>query len=153
MSSLALYLLGLPRVERDGAPVRLRRRKAVALLAYLAVSGQRHGRDALATLLWPEFDQQRARAGLRVVLSSLRESLGEDALEVDRESVALGANAGLWLDVSEFRERLVSCEGHGHPPEEPCPSCVSALTAAVAVYGDDFLAGFTLPDSPTYDEW
>jgi len=62
MSSLALFLLGPPRIERDGAPVHLDRRKAVALVAYLAATGQRHRREALAALLWPDQDQAR-RAG------------------------------------------------------------------------------------------
>ena len=65
MSRLALYLLGPPRVERDGAEVSIPRRKALALLAYLAVTGQRQRRDALATLLWPEHDQHTARTYLR----------------------------------------------------------------------------------------
>lgn len=39
MSRLALYLLGPPRVERDGVPVPIHRREALALLAHLAVSG------------------------------------------------------------------------------------------------------------------
>ena len=57
MSRLALYLLGPPRLELDGEPVEVPRRKAVALLAYLAVTGGHHSRDSLATLLWPEYDQ------------------------------------------------------------------------------------------------
>ena len=77
MSRLALYLLGPPRIERDGHPVDVRRRKAVALLAYLAVTGQGHSRDALATLFWPEHDQSHARAGLRRALASLKKGLGE----------------------------------------------------------------------------
>ena len=51
MSGLALYLLGAPRIERDGVPIRLDRRKATALLAYLAVTGVRHRRDSLVNLL------------------------------------------------------------------------------------------------------
>jgi len=51
MPKLALYLLGPPRVELDGQAVPLGRRKAVALLAYLALTRQPHSRDALATLL------------------------------------------------------------------------------------------------------
>jgi len=35
VSRLALHLLGPPHIERDGAPITIRRRKAVALLAYL----------------------------------------------------------------------------------------------------------------------
>lgn len=44
MSTLALYLLGPPRLELDGEPVQIGRRKAVALLAYLATEGGRHSR-------------------------------------------------------------------------------------------------------------
>ena len=33
------------------------------------------------------------------------------------------------------------------------PECLAHLTAAVELYSEDFLAGFTLPDSPTFDEW
>jgi DNA-binding SARP family transcriptional activator len=77
MSSLALSLLGPPCIERDGVPVHVPRHKAVALLAYLAVTGQTHRRDALATLLWPEHDQSHARAGLRRALAALKGVLGE----------------------------------------------------------------------------
>jgi DNA-binding SARP family transcriptional activator len=75
MSSLTLSLLGPPCVERDGALVHVPRHKAIALLAYLAVTGQTHRRDALATLLWPEHDQSRARAGLRRALAALKGAL------------------------------------------------------------------------------
>ena len=89
MSRLALYVLGPPRIERDGVPVQIRRRNIVALLAYLAVTGRSHSRDALATLFWPEHDQSGARAGLRRTLASLKKALGAGWLEVSRESVGL----------------------------------------------------------------
>ena len=49
----------------SGRELALKRRKAMALLAYLAVTGRSHSRDSLATLLWPELDQSTARARLR----------------------------------------------------------------------------------------
>ena len=52
MSRLALYLLGPPHLELDGEEIHVGRRKAVALLTYLAVTGRSHSRDSLATLLW-----------------------------------------------------------------------------------------------------
>ena len=76
MSQLSLYLFGPPRLELDGIPVHIPRRKAMALLAYLAVSSQSHSRDALATLLWPENDQSSARAELRRTLSVLNRAWG-----------------------------------------------------------------------------
>jgi DNA-binding SARP family transcriptional activator len=111
MTRLTLYLLGLPRVEVDNREVRISRRKALALLAYLAVTGQSHTRDALATLLWPEQDQSRARSSLRSALVSLRRALGNEWLETDRESVGLSegvgpstdSGRGFWLDVAKVR--------------------------------------------------
>ena len=71
MSHLALYLFGPPRLVLDDQPIHIPRRKATALLAYLAVSDQNHSRDVLATLLWMENDQGSARAELRRALSTL----------------------------------------------------------------------------------
>jgi DNA-binding SARP family transcriptional activator len=153
VSSLALYVLGPPRVELDGEPVAIDRRKALALLVYLAITRQDHSRDALATLFWPEYDQSRARGGLRSALWSLTKALGEGWLEVDRESVRLKPEADAWLDVDAFQDRLEECRTHDHPPDQPCPACLSPLAEAAALYRDDFLAGFTLPDSPGFDEW
>ena len=93
MSRLVLHLLGPPRLELDGEPVHIGRRKAVALLAYLAVTVRSHSRDSLATLLWPEYDQSRARANLRRALSLLNRTLGEGWLTTDREIAGLNPEA------------------------------------------------------------
>jgi predicted ATPase/DNA-binding SARP family transcriptional activator len=150
---LALYLLGPPRIELDGEPVQISRRKVVALLAYLAVTGTPHSRDALATLLWPEHNQSRARAYLRRVLSELNRTLGEGILAIDRESSGIDPAAAVWLDVNEYRQQLAACETHGHPAAEVCSDCLAPLEEAITLYEDDFLAGFTLRDSLDFDEW
>jgi DNA-binding SARP family transcriptional activator len=153
MPRLALHLLGPPRIEVNGEPVHIGRRKAVALLTYLAVTSARHSRDALATLLWPEQDQSRARAYLRVAFAELNRALAGAFLAVDRETAALDPDTDLWLDVDQFRERLATCETHDHAPTEVCPDCLSPLAEAVELYCDDFLAGFTLRNCPDFDEW
>ena len=76
MPSLKLSFLGSPQVELDGQPVQIERRKALALLAYLAVTGEACAREALATLLWPEHDSARALAYLRRTLWELNAALG-----------------------------------------------------------------------------
>jgi predicted ATPase/DNA-binding SARP family transcriptional activator len=159
MSRLSLFLLGPPRIERDGVSVHVRRRKVVALIAYLAVTGRRHGRDTLATLFWPEHDQRQARGRLRRALSSLKEVLGEGwaedkhPLDVGREAAGLNRGAEIWLDVAEFRDLLAECRAHGHPQDQTCPACLPLLAEATALYCDDFMAGFTLRDSPGFDDW
>jgi predicted ATPase/DNA-binding SARP family transcriptional activator len=163
-TAFRLSLLGAPQLERDGVPAHLPRRKAVALLAYLAVSGQAHSREALATLLWPEHDQSRALANLRRTLWELNQTMGAGWLEIDAETVALrrtpyplsatpGRPPSFWLDVEAFRQNLSGCTAHGHGEEEICPDCLPPLTAAVELYGGEFMAGFTLPDSSGFDEW
>ena len=61
MTRMRLYLLGPPRVEVDGQEITFPRRKSLALLAYMAVSDGAQRRDTLATLLWPESSQSKAR--------------------------------------------------------------------------------------------
>jgi DNA-binding SARP family transcriptional activator len=150
---LKLFLLGSPRVERDGKPVEADTRKAVALLAYLALSGQSQSRDALAALFWPEVDGARAHAALRRTLSALNKAAGGQGLLIDRETVGLDRAAGVWVDVDQFRARLAGCHAHGHPAPEVCAACLSPLAEAAALYRGDFLSGFTLRDSPAFDDW
>jgi DNA-binding SARP family transcriptional activator/Flp pilus assembly protein TadD len=153
LSRLSLYLLGSPRIERDVTPIEVDTRKAVALIAYLAMTGEDHSRDALATLLWPEYDQTRARAALRRTLSALRKALDGEWLEADRESIGLNREADLWLDVQQFHDRLAECRSHNHPVNDVCAACLVPLQEAANLYRDDFLSGFTLRDSTNFDDW
>ncbi|MEZ4865990.1 MAG: BTAD domain-containing putative transcriptional regulator [Caldilineaceae bacterium] len=157
LPALSLYLFGPLRIEQNGAPVALRRRKAQALLAYLAVTGQPHSRDALATLLWPEFNQSQARTNLRRELAELRGLLGKGRLLDDRVTVALNMAPPFTFDLRDFQDNLAQarqCLHPGHPATtDACPACLPHLNEAAARYRDDFLAGFALPDSPAFDDW
>ena len=134
MSNFRLSLLGAPCLERDGVPLGLGARKNVALIAYVAVTGVSHSREALITLLWPELEPSRARGGLRRNLSELKKALGGELLIVDRESVGLDPDADLWLDVGQFQGFLQAWQGHGHPQDEVCPDCLTGLAEAVELY-------------------
>ena len=153
MSKPALYLLGAPLLEKNGQSVAFDTRKAMALLAYLAVTAQVHSRDTLAALFWADYDQSSARAALRRTLSVLNKALSEDTLEITRERLGLAQGADLWFDVDEFQRLLKERETHGHPQRETCPRCLNCLKQAVQLYRGDFMAGFTLRDSPEFDDW
>ena len=153
MSHLAMFLLGPPRIECDGAPVRMDRRKAVALTAYLAMTDRSHPRDGLTTLLWPELDQARGRAALRRTLFALKKAIGEEHLAIEHDSLALRRDDHLWLDVDRFRSLLTACRAHSHPADQGCLACLASLKEAAALYRDDFMAGFTLRDSAAFDDW
>lgn len=59
---LRISLLGPPRIEVDGRPLVVDTRKAIALLAYLAVVRRPIARDSLVELLWPDADPDGGRA-------------------------------------------------------------------------------------------
>ena len=150
--SLHLLFLGPPRIERNGQPVEPDTRKAIALLAYLAATGEYHTRDALAALLWPEMDDERARAALRRTLSSLKHAIGDEALYISRDGLSLNRD-NAWCDVTAFEAALVEVDRHSHATDVPCGDCLRQLDAAVALYREPFLSGFTLRDSVAFDDW
>ncbi|MCP5096305.1 MAG: hypothetical protein GY943_12205, partial [Chloroflexi bacterium] len=138
MSPLALHLLGTPRIERDQIAQSIPTRKGIALLAYLAHSQQPISRNELATLFWPELDQQRARAALRRDLHRLNQALGENWASIERESICL--HTDVWVDVHAFQQHLDSNE-------------LADLETAVSLYRAPYLAGFSLSDSAEFDDW
>lgn len=152
MAAINLYLFGLPRIVYQGRAIEVKRRKAVALVAYLAFADLPQSRDMLATLLWPELDQEHARAALRSTLPALSARLPESWLVADRQTVRLNREA-IWVDTREFLALLAQSRSHQHPPDTVCPECLSLLEYAIALYHDDFLAGFTLADSVEFDDW
>jgi DNA-binding SARP family transcriptional activator len=120
MARLELFLLGPPRLQRDGVPLQFDRRKVMALAAYLAMAGLeaegRHlSRDSLVTLFSPDLEPSRARAAFRRNLSQLRRALEGEWLVADREGVGTNPEADFWLDVDQFARLVHACETHGHP--------------------------------------
>lgn len=149
---LQASLFGSPQFYLDGKPIVLTRRKIVALLTYLVITTETHSRDALATLFWPENSQSSSRANLRRELSRLRQKIGDAALHITRQEIAIG-EVEVVVDVAEFQALVATAKGHQHGEEDLCADCAAKLQTAVSHYQDDFLAGFTLPDSPEFDEW
>jgi TolB-like protein len=122
----------------DGESVDFISKKAQALLAYLAVeSGRAHTREQLATLLWSETGEERARHNLRQALSKIRAC--SDSLLIARgESLKIDP-ASCTADVFEF-ERLAKSKD----PDE--------LRRCLELYRGDLLDGLT-PHEAVYDEW
>ncbi|HJY62347.1 MAG TPA: AAA family ATPase, partial [Streptosporangiaceae bacterium] len=138
MTELRLALLGPPVVLRDGLPVTFDTRKAVALLALLAVTGREHSREQLADLLWPEADSAKGRASLRRTLSVTAAAMGA-GLTISRAAVNLEL-AAVQVDVREFETLIARADAE-------------SLERAVRLYRDDFLSGFVLRSCPDFEEW
>lgn len=146
---LELRLLGSPVVTVDGRPIEVDTRKAIAILAYLAIETSAD-RDALAALFWADSSPDRARATLRRTLSAIRGGAGPDSLETDRQQVRL---TGHESDVARFDDLIGATAGHDHDPNDVCARCVPLLTEAASLYRDDFLGTFHVRDAPDFEDW
>ena len=139
--ALEISLIGPPRVARDRQPVSFDTRKAMALLAHLALAERPRSREALCELLWPGRDPEHARGALRRTLSTLRKAVGEESIDTTGDSIALVPGADLALDVERFRELAAD------------DASLEALAEAAALCSARFLEGFSLRDSPAFDDW
>jgi DNA-binding SARP family transcriptional activator len=150
LPAIRLFLLGAPRIERDGVAMEVDTRKAIALVTYLAVEGQAFRRDSLAGLLWPEHDTNQARGALRRTLSTLKKAMGGEGLIADRATVGLAPNATS-TDAVDFRA-LVDQSAEPFAAGDFTRS-LPLLEKAVGMYRGDFLAGFSLRDSVDFEDW
>ncbi len=141
---LTLRLLGPPRVHPDRQPVTgLVSNKVRALFFLLAADTEcAHRRESLAGLLWPDYPERSARTNLSNALSHLRTALADRDLDtpfllVSGETVQLNPQAGCAVDRYAF--------GNGSPARSG--------RRATDAYTGPFLEGFSLPDSPAFEQW
>ena len=153
MEGLRIKVFGGIQIHLGGETIEFSRHKAAALLVYLAVTGEHHSRDALATMFWPENTQARAYANLRQAIWEIKRNLGDHWLEVTRESLQMIPRDDLWLDIVEFYDLINKVKKHVHPRRMVCEHCLANYKQAVALFIGDFLAGFSLKDSPEFDDW
>ncbi len=138
-----LYLFGAPRLEIQGQTIDLNLRKAWGLLSYVVLNAQIHSRDNLATMFWGESDQSTARANLRRTLYRLNQTSGIEILAATSETIEVNPNINLWVDVLAYQELIRTAY----------PNKTRNFETATQIYVDEFMHGFSLLDSPDYDEW
>jgi DNA-binding SARP family transcriptional activator len=131
--SLAIHLLGRPRLERDGEPVAgPRGHKAWGLVAYLILSRVRNpSREHLAELLFAGADDPLG--SLRWNLAELRRAMGPETLP--HGSTELVLRPGTFVDVSALIR--------GTPQE----------AVAIPGLGRELLEGVELGNAPAFETW
>ena len=110
-------------------------RKTTALFCYLMRHRTlSHRRETLATLLWGDKPQKKARQSLATAIWHLRKSLPlADLLLVTPTEIEVNPQKSCWLDVEAFAEKASR-------------SKIKALSEAAALYHGPFLPMF-------YDDW
>jgi len=140
---LQVSLLGAPIVTFQQNILKFPSRKALALLIYLIVTGERHNRQHLMALLWPESESKRAGASLRSTVTRLRRTLAVagDYLLAEAGMLAFDADQSFSLDL-HLLDAAVSSNAR---PE--------VMRAALSTVRGPFLDGFSLPDAPDFELW
>lgn len=135
-TGLRIYLLGPLRIERDGAPLVLPRRKVELLLAYLFLHPEPQTRDHLATLFWGDSSDAQARHSLRTALATVRKEIAADLLRTNREQVQRNPDFPCWVDLHDLLAVATELE----------TISVDHLLAKLAWWQGDLLPGF-------YEDW
>jgi DNA-binding SARP family transcriptional activator len=102
-------------------------------------------------MLWPDWPESSARANLRRALANLRSVISDHAatppfLSVTPQTIAFDEASDAWVDVVAFSD-LTAPQGRTSDPDP------SDLEHAVTLYRGEFLEGFSLSDSPLFEEW
>ncbi len=141
--TLRVRLLGTFELSQGDLRIALDAPRLQSLVAYLALShNDRHPRQRIAFLFWPDSTEKQAQTNLRNVLHQLRRAVPSiDAyLEIGSRTLAWRDAAPIESDVAEFEEVL------DRAGREQGTAAEAALEAALACYGGDLLPG-------CYDEW
>jgi WD40 repeat protein/DNA-binding SARP family transcriptional activator len=161
MSQLSLAFLGTFRATVGNRPITgFRTDKVRALLAYLALeTGRSHSRHTLAGLLWPDLPERQSLDNVRVTLYRLRQALdaaqpglSDQVFTITRQSVQLN-DAPVRIDVADFDACLDGVTEHAPNQLSGNGPLIAQLARAVDLYQGELLAGFSLADAPTYEEW
>jgi DNA-binding SARP family transcriptional activator/Flp pilus assembly protein TadD len=132
-------LLGRLAIEENGRPSAVMKySKGCALLAYLIITRQTYGREAVADLLWEATSTAQSLQNLRKLLHQLRPLVPE--LVVSRQQVSFQANELVAIDLYQLAAALAGQD-------------IARLEAALSLYQGELLDGFYLDDAPRFSEW
>jgi DNA-binding SARP family transcriptional activator/predicted ATPase len=155
MSHLLLRLFGTFHATLDKSGViSFRSDSERALLVYLAMNPDRpHSRESLASLLWPDVVEDKARNNLRVTLFRLRKALtindnSPGWLHTDADGIFI-AKEGVKVDALAFDDLVEALDNS---------ALVKARKAKIykeagELYRGEFLQGFNIADDTPFGEW
>lgn len=141
---------GLQLVRGDGAvPLGAPRRKPLALLALLAAHGDRGAeRTWVASMLWPDLDETRARRTLAQTLYALRGELGSAEAVRGGTRLTVAPNV-IGSDIAEFEACVLRARESG----ADVTHAEQRLETAISLFGGDFLEGVCYPGCVDFDHW
>lgn len=149
MGKLRIALLGSPEIRYNDQRIVLPTRKATGLLIYVVVERRVHTREQLMTLFWPDSDIERAQTSLRTTLGYIRKAFPIPVLQIEHDTVTFDVSSpkevdtDLLLQAAQLATRL-----HLYQSE-----IIPALQKTADLFRGDFLSGYSIEDSPEFDDW
>lgn len=153
MQTLRIHLFGQVRIfDAETAELAKTTHHVQALLAYLLLHRHRsHSREVLASLLWGDHPQDRARGSMNTTLWRLRRIVepgdtrrGTFLLAPVAGEITINPAGSFWLDVATFEGH--SIDGLRQPVERMQPADAARLETAAQLYTGELLEGF-------YEDW
>ncbi|HEY0997020.1 MAG TPA: BTAD domain-containing putative transcriptional regulator [Gemmatimonadaceae bacterium] len=114
-----------------------KRRRKLAVLAWLALEARPRSRDAAVEMFWGEQEEARARHALSDAISHLRRVLGRSAIVADRAELSIARGAPLTVDACE----LLRASEAGDDAR------------VIALHGGPFLDGVYVEGSASFEHW
>lgn len=144
MQQVIFRLLGPPEIRYKEQLIRIPRRRSRALLYYMVCTHTPQPRERLLALLCGEIDEESARHTFKTLLAEVRALLrGFDStiewITGDGDQLTLNPLAPVWLDTEIFEKATATTSRN--------------LNQAINLYRGDFLDGFFLKDSSSFEAW
>jgi DNA-binding SARP family transcriptional activator len=134
---LRIQLLGSPQILLDEQPITIQRRRARALVFFLAAQAEAVSRERVLTIFWADHERSAAQQLLRTTLHAIRRAIG-DALQSHDDRLTLNAE----VDVRRLERLAAQPDGTS-----------GELDALLNRSDNEFLSGFSLPDSEPFEDW
>ncbi len=156
--ALSIQLFGAFQATWDERPLTFATDHTRALLAHLVVETKvAHQRTTLATLLWPEESETRARHNLRQALLFLKRALApvndRDLLLHVTPTTIQWHNHNVVVDLLAFQQCWRFSQTHSHANLQQCATCIEQYAQAMVLYRSEFLQGLLLKDNHPFEEW
>ncbi|HLH62231.1 MAG TPA: AAA family ATPase [Ktedonobacteraceae bacterium] len=144
MQQLIFRLLGPPEISYNERLIRIPRRRSRALLYYMVSTHTPQPRERLLALLCGEMDDESARHAFKTALAEVRAQLRSldttiEWITGDGDLLTFNPLAPIWLDTEIFEKDTAATSRN--------------LNQAIQLYRSDFLDGFFLKDSTSFDAW
>lgn len=144
---LSLRMHAWPCVSLAGREVPIGLKNGLALLAYLAMDGNRVSRQRMAMLLWPGADAATSRTRLRRLVYAFNGQCGAEIVRGDADA--------LWIDAEAWRLECDVLDAQAQARALASPSGTAAGASAEALLHADahrLLDGFAI-ESAEFEHW